>query len=405
MPPALRREAQLQQRSLLDRAGITIPHVWPHIDALPRVGKVAIVNANPVRQHGVGQLVAAGRPLGRGGRPARSPSHCSAATSCCGARPGRRCSQHPIGARIAKHRCRSAPSNDGCLTCAYHGWTFGDEGRCVRVPSASEGVPPPPRAHLDPYDCEERYGLVWVCLGVPRRRSLHIAQEDDPSFRRINTPVEVWQSSATRMVDNFLDITHFPFVHVGTFGLAQDTHVPRFELQPLDDGYYGYRYEVMANNTTGALVSGQTQQVVHREMSSGFSLPFVVRSTIRYDSGLEHILLLLSTPIDDVTSYFTFVVWRNDDFSVSAEEIIRFDLAIGAEDKRMLEQLERRDCRRSDHVGQRASRQVLGRVASPTRRVHQSRVTENSDEAVFAAGSHRLGCQTMSIVTCAAICR
>ena len=51
-------------------------------------------------------------------------------------------------------------------------------------------------------------------------------------------------------------------------------------------------------------------------------------------------LLLLSTPIDDVMSYFTFVVWRNDDFSVSAEEIIRFDLAIGAEDKRMLEQLD-----------------------------------------------------------------
>jgi 5-methylthioadenosine/S-adenosylhomocysteine deaminase len=31
--PALRREAQLHQRSLLDRAGITVPHVWPHIDA------------------------------------------------------------------------------------------------------------------------------------------------------------------------------------------------------------------------------------------------------------------------------------------------------------------------------------------------------------------------------------
>ena len=142
------------------------------------------------------------------------------------------------------------------------------------------------------------------------------------------------------MVDNFLDITHFPFVHTGTFGLAQDTEVRRFELQPLDDEFYGYRYQVMAKNTIGALVSGQTGQVVHREMSSGFSLPFVVRSTIRYDSGLEHILLLLSTPIDDVTSYFTFVVWRNDDFSVSAEEIIRFDLAIGAEDKRMLEQLD-----------------------------------------------------------------
>ena len=31
--PALRREAQARQRSLLDRTGITVPHVWPHIDA------------------------------------------------------------------------------------------------------------------------------------------------------------------------------------------------------------------------------------------------------------------------------------------------------------------------------------------------------------------------------------
>ena len=31
--PSLRREAREQQRSLLHRAGITIPHVWPHVDA------------------------------------------------------------------------------------------------------------------------------------------------------------------------------------------------------------------------------------------------------------------------------------------------------------------------------------------------------------------------------------
>jgi 5-methylthioadenosine/S-adenosylhomocysteine deaminase len=31
--PALRRDAQVHQRSLLDRAGITIPHLWPHVDA------------------------------------------------------------------------------------------------------------------------------------------------------------------------------------------------------------------------------------------------------------------------------------------------------------------------------------------------------------------------------------
>jgi len=30
---ALRVEAQARQRSLLDRAGLTVPHVWPHVDA------------------------------------------------------------------------------------------------------------------------------------------------------------------------------------------------------------------------------------------------------------------------------------------------------------------------------------------------------------------------------------
>ena len=202
-------------------------------------------------------------------------------------------------------------------------------------------MPAPPRAHLTTFACEERYGLVWVCLGQPTTQLPVIPHDDDPTFRRINTPVDVWQTSATRMTDNFLDITHFPFVHVGTFGRAQDTRVPKLELIELDNGWFGYAYEITANNDAlGSLASGQVESVVERAMSSGFHLPFDVRSTIRYANGLEHILLLLSTPIDDVTSYFTFVVWRNDDFAAPADEIIRFDLAIGAEDKHMLEMLD-----------------------------------------------------------------
>ena len=245
----------------------------------------------------------------------------------------------------APDRCphREAPLSkgsvaDGCLTCPYHGWTFGLDGRCVLVPSAADNVPPPPRAHLSTFAADERYGLVWLCVGTPSTTIPHIAEEEDTAFRRINTPVDVWNTSCTRMTDNFLDITHFPFVHTGTFGRAQDTKVPKFSLEQLSDDWYGYAYEVQANNADlGTLVSGQSVGVVERAMTSGFHLPMDVVSTIRYNSGLAHTLLLLSTPIDDVTSYFTFVVWRNDDFSVSAEEIIRFDLAIGAEDKRMLE--------------------------------------------------------------------
>ena len=247
----------------------------------------------------------------------------------------------------APDRCphRQAPLSagkvtDGCVVCPYHGWSFGAEGKCVEVPSSGAGRPVPPKAHLATIHVEEKYGLVWLCPGEPVGTIFACGYDDDPSFRRINSGVDVWKTNAMRMADNFMDISHFPWVHTGTFGTAQQMQVPKIDLGPLDDGFFGYSYDVEAGNSSadGQLASGAAgTSTVHRHMSTGFHLPLTVRSTIRYESGLEHIILMLSTPIDDVTSYFTFVIWRNDDFSVPAEEVIAFDRAIGAEDKRMLE--------------------------------------------------------------------
>jgi len=246
----------------------------------------------------------------------------------------------------APDRCphREAPLSegivhDGCVVCPYHGWKFGDDGRCVEVPSTGAGRTVPPAAHLDTVQATERYGLVWLCLGTPANDIPSMAAEDDPEYRRINSGVDTWATSSTRMTDNFLDISHFPYVHIGTFGIAQNTDVPKIEMEQLDDDFYGYAYEVEVRNEDGAAASGLDDAVITRKMSTGFNLPFTVRSTIRYETGLDHLILLCSTPIDDVTSYFTFVIWRNDDFSVPGEEVIVFDRAIGAEDKSMLEKV------------------------------------------------------------------
>jgi phenylpropionate dioxygenase-like ring-hydroxylating dioxygenase large terminal subunit len=245
-------------------------------------------------------------------------------------------------------RCphRNAPLSagrivDGCLECPYHGWTFDGDGICVAVPSAGPGAAIPRRANLAPYHCVERYGLVWVCPGEPCAGIPEMPWEDDPAYRRFNNPVEQWAASTTRMVDNFLDYSHFPFVHLGTFGGAAGGEIPTLELGPLTDGWYGYEYDVVASNDMGGdSVSGQATQVVHRRMTTGFALPFAVRSTIEYDTGLHHMILLLSTPIDDVTSLFTFVVWRNADHDRPEHEVMAFDRQIGVEDKFMLEQVE-----------------------------------------------------------------
>ncbi|MEP6299754.1 MAG: aromatic ring-hydroxylating dioxygenase subunit alpha, partial [Ilumatobacter sp.] len=246
----------------------------------------------------------------------------------------------------APDRCphREAPLSqgtvhDGCVVCPYHGWAFGDQGRCVEVPSSGAGRPVPPAAHLATVRATERYGLVWLCLGEPSSDIPFMAAEDDDAYRRINTGVDVWATSATRMTDNFLDISHFPYVHIGTFGIAQNTDVPKIEMEQLDDDFFGYADEVDVRNDEGAAASGLDDAVITRRMSTGFHLPFTVRSTIHYETGLDHLILLCSTPVDDTTSYFTFVIWRNDDFTVPAEEVIVFDRAIGAEDKLMLEKV------------------------------------------------------------------
>ncbi len=256
------------------------------------------------------------------------------------------------GFSVAVDRCphREAPLSAGSvsddnLSCPYHGWTFSGDGVCVRVPSALPDVPVPPRAHLEILGVVERYGLLWLCpqpaSETPADSIIpNISQEADSTFRRINTPVEIWQTSTPRLVDNFMDFSHFPFVHTTTFGNSNETVIPKLDLGPLEGDFYGYQYGVNAKNpSTAEATSGEQSSFVEREMSTGFCLPTFVRSTIAYHSGLSHILLLLSTPRDDFSSYFTFVVWRNDDFSTPADEIISFDLAIGAEDKAMLEQV------------------------------------------------------------------
>lgn len=252
------------------------------------------------------------------------------------------------GGRVsaALDRCphREAPLSDGrvvagCLECPYHGWSYDADGRCVLVPSSGAGAAVPPRAHLETIRAVERYGHVWVCLEDPVAGIPEIAEDSNPEFRLIASPVEHWRASTTRMVDNFLDISHFPYVHQGTFGAGAERQVGKVEMEDLGD-FFGYRYSVVAANTmSGSAASGQTAVRVGRRMTTGFNLPFGVRSTIDYDTGLRHVMLLMSVPMDDNESYFAFMSWRNDDFAVPSEEVNRFDRQIGEEDRRMLERM------------------------------------------------------------------
>ena len=237
---------------------------------------------------------------------------------------------------------------DGCLRCPYHGWLFGDEGHCLEVPSASEGLPIPPKANLKSLYVEEKYGLVWLCPNEPDAPIPEVAADSDSSFTRLNTKMQIWNTDSTRMIDNMLDISHFPYTHRGTFGIEQETVVPRIKLEQLDETFFGYGYEVKINNVGSTKVmSGGGDDIVKLFMTTGFALPFSVLSTMSYETGVEQKLFMTAAPIEEGKSIYTFVIWRNDDVSALVEhdrtianEVIDLELAVVLEDQMMLEKLE-----------------------------------------------------------------
>jgi nitrite reductase/ring-hydroxylating ferredoxin subunit len=58
--------------------------------------------------------------------------------------------------------------NGETLICPYHGWTFGDDARCVRIPAHPNVIPSrAARARLLPV--AEADGHIWICSGEPAR--------------------------------------------------------------------------------------------------------------------------------------------------------------------------------------------------------------------------------------------
>jgi phenylpropionate dioxygenase-like ring-hydroxylating dioxygenase large terminal subunit len=128
------------------------------------------------------------------------------------------------------------------LVCAYHGWRFGAAGKCVRIPS-HPGLAAPESARLAVHHARERYGLVWACAGAPRGDVAPFPEYGDERLRKVVCGPYSVQTSGPRIVENFLDMAHFPFVHAGILGEEPRNEVRAYEVGPCDagDGAEGIR--------------------------------------------------------------------------------------------------------------------------------------------------------------------
>jgi len=256
------------------------------------------------------------------------------------------------GLAVLPDRCphRNAPLSagkvvDGHLECAYHGWRFGADGGCRFIPALGPGATLPPKADLAAPLVREEYGMVLVCLqpGEAEAPMLAVPEWGAPGIVPVWLPVLTVRGGGAQLLDNFLDFSHFPFIHAGTFGAGEDSYIGDYQVAH-DDVSLKVRYEhVVENSEDPAVATGEHPLLQPRTMEYTFTVPFAGRLRLELPvTGVENTILFWASPVDADHSRVFCVLLRNDvagPDDPAARAAAEYELKVLTEDVWMLEQL------------------------------------------------------------------
>ena len=182
---------------------------------------------------------------------------------------------------------------DNRLQCPYHGWTYDAAGQCISIPAHPEQKPPA-KAKAFAYRAQIAYDMVWVCLGQPAYDIPAFDEWDDGAYRKILCGAYEFQAAGPRMVENFLDIAHFPFVHENILGTQQRPEIPDYQVTADENGITAANIRVFQPNPDGSHIPNWVTYTykVYRPLVAYF----------RKEAEQKFAILLMVTPIEEVRS-------------------------------------------------------------------------------------------------------
>jgi phenylpropionate dioxygenase-like ring-hydroxylating dioxygenase large terminal subunit len=211
------------------------------------------------------------------------------------------------------------------LECPYHGWTYGADGRCILMPAHPEQTPPA-KACVDVYHAAVAHGVVWVNLGTGSSAVPTFELLDDANHQvLLSGPYRV-RASGPRVVENFLDVGHFPFVHEGILGDRARPEIAEYQAEVNEHGVIATGVKVYQPDPYG---TGQGSTVtytyrVHRPLTASF---------IKHGE-LSFGMMLSVTPHDAVDS--SAWMWMAMNYEPESS-MIEFQDRIFAQDRPILE--------------------------------------------------------------------
>jgi phenylpropionate dioxygenase-like ring-hydroxylating dioxygenase large terminal subunit len=244
---------------------------------------------------------------------------------------------------VARDLClhRGAPLSSGKIegdqiVCGYHGFRYNSKGQCVCIP-AHPGAAIPPKLKVQTFPVQEKYGLVWTRLVDNGPSPFPEFKEwDDANYLRVLPNSVDLDAAAGRQMEGFLDVSHFAFIHVKTFGELDNPEVPTY---PVELTSAGFRADYISS------VSNYSLDFKHLN-PPGFKwrrlfevwLPFTAKLTVFFpNDGQLHIMNAV-LPVSARKSRVFVPICRNFDKDAPLQPTLDFNHQVFVEDKAIVEQ-------------------------------------------------------------------
>jgi phenylpropionate dioxygenase-like ring-hydroxylating dioxygenase large terminal subunit len=237
---------------------------------------------------------------------------------------------------------------DEQLRCAYHGWTYGPDGVCTKIPSRF-GSNIPTRAKLTRFLAEERHGLVWVCLEDEARFPIpEFPEHADPGYRSVPVEIYDWHCSAHRRIENYVDFSHFAWVHDGILGDRNEPEVPDHDVWRdgreirFGEGFFHEPHAEAAEDEPSRSrdregLPDRTGTVL-ADKSYRLSMPLTVHLDQRLPGDKHYLLFFNASPVGRKTTRSFTLMSRNYETDPSADEkFLSFNDLVVSQDKPVVE--------------------------------------------------------------------
>jgi len=181
----------------------------------------------------------------------------------------------------------------------------------------------------------EKYLCLWTCLGTPDREIFDIAESHEDDRRVVPCGWVTMRASGLRVVENFLDMAHFPFVHTDILGSEPHTEVPQYnsEIRRDVDEVWATNCTFFQSRIAATESAGDFVQLTYRVPN-----PFVVmlyRVCPSAPSRLDAIALFIQ-PLEEGLCRAQPVMWLVDTQSTHTA-LLRFEQVIFLQDRIIVE--------------------------------------------------------------------